>query len=86
MVIFAVHTTGVSEQGAKTLFDNSDIVTACASKGVREVAKKKALLQVGNKVPVYAASPMGETILRARLLRLGKGAETEKEDPPRPLI
>jgi len=87
-VIFAVHSTGVSERGADLLFDNADIVTACASRWVRELAKKRSLLQVGNKVPVYAASPLGEVILRMRLEDLEKGSHppAEKEDPPRPLV
>mgnify|MGYP005834188847 CR=1 FL=1 len=86
VALFAVHTSGLSHQDAQLMFDNCDVVTACASKHVREVAKTRALLQVGNKVPVYASSLWGELLLRTRLEALKSPNVTSPEEPPVPLI
>lgn len=87
VIIIAVHTTGVSESDAKLMFEFCDIITACASEHLREVAKTKALLQAGTKVPVYAASENGVTLIKAKLDELGKSPDTElSDDQPSPLI
>jgi putative methanogenesis marker protein 8 len=86
IALFAVHVTGRSTEDAETFFDTCDIVTACASSAVRAKAKERALLQVGNKVPVFAASLWGEALLKTRLEALGHANVTSPEDPPRPLI
>jgi putative methanogenesis marker protein 8 len=86
VAIFAVHTSGRGKEDAETFFDNCDIVTACASSTVREKAKERALLQVGNKVPIYAASLWGEMLLKTRLEQIKHPNVTSPEDPPRPLI
>jgi putative methanogenesis marker protein 8 len=86
VAIFGVHLSGTTARGAEMLFDSCDIVTACASKWVRETASRRALLQVGNKVPIYAASPLGEIILRTRMQELGYDAKQLPDNPPRPLI
>lgn len=86
VAIFAVHTSGLSPEDAKTLFDVSDIITACASRSVREAARSKALYQVGNKVPIYAASLWGESLLKARVEALGRPNVTSPEEPPYPLF
>ncbi len=86
VMLFAVHTTGVSQKDAKLFFESCDIISACASRWVREEAKVKALLQVGNKVPIYAASPAGKCLLETRLAQLGGRKESRPEDAPRPLL
>ncbi len=86
VAIFAVHTSGLSRTEAEVLFDVSDIITACASQAVRERAKERSLMQVGNKVPIYAASPLGVAILEARVQQINFQKSSEEEDPPRPLI
>lgn len=86
LMLFAVHTTGVDQRDARTFFETCDIVTACASRWVREEAKSRALLQVGNKVPIYAASEKGKKLLQARIEQLGGRREEGAEDPPRPLV
>ncbi len=86
VAIFAVHTTGRTEEESKELFRYSDIITACASKYVRIVAKDEAVMQVGNKVPIYAASLWGEMLLKQRLEQTKIQNKTSPEDPPRPLL
>lgn len=86
LVIFAVHTTGISEQEANVFFDCADIITSCASKWVREVAKSRALLQAGTKVPVYAATDKGARLMFAKLKELGREPDTEITGGPRPLL
>jgi putative methanogenesis marker protein 8 len=86
VMIFAVHTTGVDQKDARLFFENCDIVSACASRWVREEARSKALLKVGNKIPIYAASEAGKHLLEARIVQLGGGKESGSEDAPRPLL
>lgn len=86
VMLFAVHTTGVDQKDARLFFDTCDIVSACASHWVREEAKTRALLQVGNKIPVYAATVEGKRLLETRIRQLGGRKESGPEDPPRPLL
>ena len=86
VALFAVHTTGRTVEEAETLFDVCDIITSCASRPIRERAKERALLQVGNKVPIYASSLWGEILLRTRTEMLKSPNVTAPEDPPRPLV
>ena len=86
VVIMAVHTTGTSMEDAEKYFEFCDIITACASKTIRDVAKTKAILQAGTKVPVYAASKTGAELIKAKLDELGKKPDTTLDDGPSPLI
>ena len=86
VAIFAVHTSGLSAEDAEMMFDVSDVITACASRSVRDAARRRALYQVGNKVPVYAASLWGDGLLRARVEMLGRPNVTSPEEPPHPLF
>jgi putative methanogenesis marker protein 8 len=86
IVIFGVHTTGISEDEANMFFDYADVITACASKYVREVAKTKAVIQAGTKVPIYGATERGKELMLAKLNELGKTPDTILEDGPYPLI
>lgn len=86
--IFAVHTTGASKDDALRFFDACDIVTACASRWVREVAAERALFAVGRKIPVYAATEFGKALMLERLAMIPhKTNEDDRwEDCPHPLI
>ena len=72
-VIVAVHTTGISQDDAVLMARSADLVTACASKHIREVAAKTALLQAGTSIPVFAMTPAGKAII------LGKVGETDQQ-------
>jgi hypothetical protein len=41
----------------------ADLMTACASKTVRQIAGKKALLQAGVSVPIFAITNLGKEII-----------------------
>ncbi len=86
VMIFAVHTTGVTEEQAAMFFDNADVITSCASYWLRELAPSRALLQAGTKIPVYASSEAGAELLRLRLAELGREPDTVLTDSPRPLL
>jgi putative methanogenesis marker protein 8 len=86
VAIFAVHCSGCTLEDAHTMFDTCDIVTACGSKNIREVAKERMLFQAGNKVPIYASSLWGVILLKHRLEVTNTKNVTSPEDPPRPLI
>ena len=84
--LFAVHTTGLSREEAEMMFDNCDIITACASRHLRELAEKRSLLQVGTRVPIYAATEFGKMLMTERLRQIGKEPAQGEDDPPRPTI
>ncbi|MCL2607999.1 MAG: DUF2099 family protein [Methanomassiliicoccaceae archaeon] len=85
VIIFAVHTTGTSMDDAKKMFDSCDVITACASENIRAVAKERALLQAGTKIPVFASSVPGKEIMLSKLEELGKSPATGEDDRPSPL-
>jgi len=85
VAIFAVHTTGTTAEDAERLFDSCDVITACASDAIRKVAKNRALLQAGTKVPVFAATEFGKEIILSKLNELGKEPSLTEDDQPRPL-
>ncbi|MCX6684541.1 MAG: DUF2099 family protein [Methanoregula sp.] len=62
-LIFAVHVTGLSAADAKSLVAASDLVTACASRTIREIAGAGALLQAGISVPVFAMTQKGKMLI-----------------------
>ena len=86
VTIFAVHTTGISLEDAECYFKYADVITACASKYVREVGSKIALVQAGTKVPVYAATEFGKSIIMEKLNELGRKPDTTLDENPYPLI
>lgn len=62
-LIFAVHTTGLTKPEAEELTAASDLITACASGAIREIAGAKALLQAGISVPIFAVSKKGKDLI-----------------------
>jgi len=61
--IIAVHTTGITPEEAAEYAATCDIVTACASRAVREVAGSRALLQAGSSIPVFAMTGRAKEII-----------------------
>jgi putative methanogenesis marker protein 8 len=62
-VIFGVHVTGLSREEAEMLVSAADLVTSCASRTLREVAGKKALLQAGVAVPIFAVTKKAKDLI-----------------------
>ena len=85
--VFAVHTSKRSEKEARILFDSCDVITACASKNIREIGDKESLKTVGQSIPIYAKSEKGKQFLEMRLNKIG-GEKPKKSNPkiPYPLI
>jgi putative methanogenesis marker protein 8 len=69
--IIAVHTTGITPEAAAEFADSCDIVTACASRAVREVAGKRALLQAGSAIPVFAMTGKAKALLLDKVKATG---------------
>jgi putative methanogenesis marker protein 8 len=65
-VIVAVHTTGMSRRGAETLVSHADLVTACASRYLRELAES-AIIQAGTGIPVFGFTRAGKEIILAKV-------------------
>jgi len=89
--IFVAHTTGAEYDEVKMLFDNADIVTACASKAIDEYADKYQPYYYGVKVPIFCASEDGRRLLDARLEKINKPLTTNeyprnKDDAPYKLL
>lgn len=64
LIIIGVHVTGLNEEEARTLVENADITTSCASKWVRDIAKP--LAQVGTAVPLFALTQKGKELVVER--------------------
>lgn len=69
-IIFATHLTGISEEEAERLANVCDLITSCASKWIREIAGRRALLQAGASIPVFAMSKRGKQIILTKLEEL----------------
>ena len=62
-LIVAVHVSGLSRVESARLVGASDLVTACASKPIREIAGPLALVQAGISIPVFAMTGKGKEII-----------------------
>ena len=62
-LIVAVHVSGLSRVEAARLVGASDLVTACASRPIREIAGPLALVQAGISIPVFAMTEKGKEII-----------------------
>ena len=65
-IIFGVHLTGITRSDAERLFQVADLVTACASRYIRELANERAILQAGTAIPIFALTPAGKELLLER--------------------
>ncbi|MBU4534404.1 MAG: DUF2099 family protein [Euryarchaeota archaeon] len=84
--IFAVHVTGLDDREAQKMFDHADVITACASKTVREIAEKKAIFQAGLSIPIYASTEKGKEFLLKRIEDIGGLKQKKNFKIPDPLI
>ncbi|MGD0079842.1 MAG: methanogenesis marker 8 protein [Methanoregula sp.] len=91
--IFGVHLSGISEEDAARIISVSDIVTACASKWIWELAGPRALVQAGTAVPVFALTPQGKRLILEKIERTDRpvlitGSKLPSYGPevPQPLI
>ncbi|MDD1677065.1 MAG: DUF2099 family protein, partial [Methanomicrobiales archaeon] len=92
-LIFGVHTTGLSRAQAEQLVQSADLVTACASRHVREAARGIALVQAGTAIPIYALTARGKDLIIVQLqvarqpilVKVGVLPDQEK-GAPSPLI
>jgi len=62
-LIVAVHVSGLSRVESARLIGVSDLVTACASRPIREIAGPLALVQAGISIPVFAMTGKGKEII-----------------------
>jgi putative methanogenesis marker protein 8 len=61
--IIAVHTTGITDGDAELLAGSADILTSCASRAVREIGGRRALLQAGSSIPVFAMTRRAKDLI-----------------------
>ncbi|NYT01738.1 MAG: DUF2099 family protein [Methanosarcinales archaeon] len=64
IMIIGVHLTGISAEDAGRLLAVADVVTSCASRNIRELARP--LVQVGTAVPLFALTQWGKELLVER--------------------
>ncbi len=88
-VIVGVHTTGMSDEDAHMALDVFDIITACASRALREGASRRPDVMIaGTKVPIYGVTAKGKELVLSKLEQLGlkpwDGSTSQM--PPEPLI
>lgn len=72
LYIFVAHTSGVGKDDVEMVFENADVITACASKHIRDYANKNRPYYSGNKVPIFAASSKGKIFIDNRLKYINK--------------
>jgi len=58
-ISMAVCTTGIADKRVMEIVRNADIVWSCASEGVREIAGKKAIMQLSKIIPVFVLTEKG---------------------------
>ncbi|MDI9617971.1 methanogenesis marker 8 protein [Methanothermobacter sp.] len=87
--LFAVHLTGIDYRGAEKIINTCDVVTSCASKYIRRIADRRALLKVGSSIPIYACTKKGKRFIELRMERIGAaGNKNPEKNPvsPEPLV
>jgi putative methanogenesis marker protein 8 len=62
-LIFGVHVTGLTGPEAEMLVAASDLVTSCASRTIRDAVGKKALVQAGIAIPIFAMTAAGKNLI-----------------------
>jgi len=70
--IFGVHVTGLTQAQADQLVAASDLVTSCASKTIRDAAGKKALVQAGISIPIFAMTNKGKELIIEKIRQSGE--------------
>lgn len=64
LILIGAHLTGIREEEARELTNEMDIITGCASRVVRHMAKP--VLQAGTSVPMFALTQRGKELLLER--------------------
>jgi len=72
VIIFGVHTTGISKEDAELFMQYGDIVTACMSEEIKEIGDKKGIYKTKTKIPIYAPSEKGKKSIDLRLKEIEK--------------
>lgn len=92
-LIIGVHLTGISKEDAEAMVENADVVSGCASRWIRELAGKVALLQAGTAIPVFALTQRGKAFIveklketQARLMVKVERLPAKGDKEPRPLV
>ncbi len=65
--IASVHNTGITREAAQKLASTCDLVTSCASRWARDVVARRAVMQLGLRIPVFVLTPLGKELALARL-------------------
>ncbi len=76
--ILVAHTTGISMHDTKEAFKYADIITACASKNIRDYANIVKPYYYGKQVPIFAITKEGRTLLDNRLKDIDKPLSDNK--------
>jgi putative methanogenesis marker protein 8 len=84
--IFAAHVTQLSREDAEGIFNNSDVVTGCASKYIREIGEERNLFAAGASIPIYGVTEAGKKFLKLRIDKIGGMKEKRNPKIPKPLI
>lgn len=71
-VIMVVHTSCLTPEETERLAAVSDLLTACASGPVREIAGRRALVQAGTAIPVFAVTERGKELIVQKIARSGE--------------
>ncbi|WP_440950960.1 methanogenesis marker 8 protein [Methanosphaerula subterraneus] len=66
-IIFGVHVTGLTASEAETFAATADLMTSCASKTVREIIGRKALMQAGVAIPIFVLTKKAKEIVIEKL-------------------
>jgi putative methanogenesis marker protein 8 len=92
-IIMAVHVSGLTYEETERLVAVSDLITSCASKPVREIAGRRALVQAGTAIPVFAVTKKGKQLITEKMARSDEPfvIKTTKlpvtgESEPKPLV
>ena len=88
MAVVGVHSSGLCQKDVDLLFENCDLITACASGRIREKAfalRDEGLVEIaGNKVQIVAITDFGKKIVGEKLRSLGRdfwNGEPATDDP-----
>jgi len=82
ITIFTVHTTGLTKDEVEVMAEHVDVITACASDSIREIVGKRALIQIGVKIPLFAMTNRGKRIILNRAMHIKKKLLIQGQDLP----
>ena len=72
-VIFGVHVTGLTPDEAEVFAASADMMTACASKTVREIVGRNASLQAGISIPIFILTAKAKDLVLEKIRRSSEG-------------